>query len=206
MADTSNLDALIARNITDIEAALAHARGLGHGLIEEIANILSAELGDVWLVEPDMEDDDTPLRVARRDWIGEGSKPWNGGYSLRFNEKAGPGELLDETWFSVLMNAGPNDARIAVYFWSQTFGPKRRWARLVDDQRLVIDKLLTAGFEQDSDGWLYLPFKLDRDLVAKGYEDGDMNAALMPAKDLAEIVKSASEQLEAVIERDRVFE
>ena len=206
MTDTTRLDALVTRNISDIESALAHARELGHQLIEDIADVLRAELGDAWLVETDTDDDDLPLQLARRDWLGESVKPWKGAYSFNFNEKTGPGDEYDETWFSTVMNAGPNGAAIAVYFWSPTFGPKRRWGRLIEKQRPIVDVLLDAGFEQDSDGWLYLPFALDPELVAAGYEADDLSLPLNAAKDLAQTISSVSKELNLIIKFDRNFE
>lgn len=206
MAETTDLNALVARNIGDIEAAYAHAVELGSSLLEAIAVVLREELGDAWHVEVDDEDDDDPLWFTRRDWLGTDGKSASDRYRFIFNMKTGPGGEYDDTWLSSLLNAGPHGASVAVYFSASSFGGKRRWSRLVEDQKVAVAMLLDAGFKQDSDKWIYFPFRLDPDLVVKGYEAGDMPIALKPASDFAAIIGSAVEALEALVARDRVFE
>ena len=69
-----------------------------------------------------------------------------------------------------------------------------------------VEKLLEAGFRQDDDLWIYIPLVLHTDELAKGYEQGDLETALMPVSQIAEVIKSTLPQLEALIERDRNFE
>tara|TARA_B100001179_G_scaffold229057_1_gene214120 strand:+ start:448 stop:1065 length:618 start_codon:yes stop_codon:yes gene_type:complete len=205
MTDTSVLDALVTRNIGDIEGALLHARKLGHELLDEIAARLRQDLGEGWEAEADLEDDGNPVKFAKTSWR-EPDASLGDGYVFNFNEKPGPNEETDETWFSTLLNAGPNGASIAIYLWSDTFWAKRRWRKLVQQEAKTVEKLLEAGFRQDDDLWIYIPLVLHTDELAKGYEQGDLETALMPVSQIAEVIKSTLPQLEALIERDRNFE
>jgi len=206
LADTSDLNALVTRNIGDIEAAYTHAVELGASLMEDIADILRAELGDSWHVVVDVDNENVPLWFARRDWLGNDSRSDRDRYSFNFNMKAGPGDEYDHTWLASLMNTGPEGASVAVYFWASTFNGKRRWIRLLEEQKGLVENLVKVGFKQDTDRWLYLPFALDSALLAKGYEAGDITAALKPARDLASVICGTIKQLETLVVRDRVFE
>jgi hypothetical protein len=206
MGDTSDLDALVARNIGDIEAALEHARALGHALIEEIGELMRAELGEGWLVDVDVNDDTAPLRLARREWGSDETASAKGGYAFTFNENPGPGDETDNTWLSALLNAGPAGASIRLYFWSDSFGAKRRWRRLIQGQEAVTERLLHADFKQDSDQWLYLPLGLEAETLAQGYESGDLAVALKPAVDAARVIKSCLPAFDELIAADKTFE
>lgn len=206
MAEVADLNALVTRNIGDIEAAYTHAEELGSSLLEAIADVLTEELGDAWHVEVDIDNEQTPLWFARRDWLGNDSRSDRDRYSFNFNMKTGPGGEYDYTWLASLLNAGPEGASVAVYFWAATFNGKRRWIRLLEEQKGLVENLVEAGFKQDADRRLYLPFALDAELLAKCYEAGDITAALKPARDLASAVCGTIKQLEALVVRDRVFE
>ena len=205
MTDTSVLDALVTRNIGDIEGALLHARNLGHELLEEIAARLRRDLREGWEAEADLDDDGNPVKFAKTSWRDPDASLGDG-YTFKFNEKPGPNEEVDETWFSTLLNAGPNGASIAIYLWSDTFWAKRRWRKLVQQEAETVEKLLEAGFRQDDDLWIYIPLVLHTDELAKGYEQGDLETALMPVSQIAEVIRSVLPQLEDLIERDRNFE
>lgn len=206
MAQTPDLNALVTRNIGDIEAAYTHAEELGSSLLEAIADVLREELGDAWHVEVDVDNEDVPLWFARRDWLGNDSRSDRDRYSFNFRMKAGPGGEYDYTWLASLMNAGPEGASVVVYFWAATFNGKRRWIRLLEEEKGLVENLVEAGFKQDTDRWLYLPFALDTELLAEGYEAGHITAALKPARDMASVICGTIKQLETLVVRDRVFE
>lgn len=200
MADTSELDALIVRNIGDVEAALIRGRELGHSLIEEMGALIERERPD-WSVALNL-DDDVPLKFGPRSWLNRGENSANCQFHL--NEFAGPGGDEEETWLSGLMNVGPAGVSIALYFWSDTFNKKKRWKQLALDRQSVISDLLERGFRQDSDQWLYLPLVLTPDDVALGFQTGDLDIALKPFGDIVSTIAASVPELETIIERDEL--
>lgn len=205
MADTSELDALIVRNIGDLESALLRAYEIGDVLVEVIGEAIQANLGASWEVHVDV-DDDTPIRFARREWLNSETPSVVGAYHFSLSDKDGPGGDTDQTWLMTLLGGGPNGSSAVLYLWSQTFYAKRRWKKLLDDQSNLIDRLLNAGFRQDSDQWLYLPIAIDGEALANGFETGDLFAAMGPVIEALGTIQSAMPDIEALIDRDRTFD
>lgn len=202
MADTADLDALVTRNIGDIEAALNHAHQLGHSLIEQIEAILVEDLGAEWHVESDV-DDDSPLWMSKQSWFDEGKPTRKNSYRLQFDQEEGPGGDDEWTWFSTMLGAGPNGARIRVYFWSSSFSTNKRWSKIMAGHDDQLARLVGAGFETDATDRLYIPFALDAEVLAKAYETGNLDDAMQPAHDLVRTIKASADDLSALIERDR---
>ena len=202
MADTADLDALVIRNIGDIEAALIHARELETGLLEAVESILVDELGPTWHVEYD-PDDDYPLWLTHSDWIEEGTPARKNSYRLQMEEKDGPDGVTEGTWLSTFLRTGPHGARAIIYFWANSFNTNKRWAKITEGQSDRLQRLAAAGFETDSRGRLYIPFSLDMEELAKGYETGDLESALHRARELGAIIRTSAADLDALVERDR---
>lgn len=202
MNDSAELDAIVTRNIGDIEAAISHARELQDALFEQLERVLSGELGEAWAVEYD-DDHDYPIVIRHEGWAEREAGSRSKGYRLQLEEIEGPNDETDETWFSTMMGAGPNGAQSVFFFWHENFNPKKRWDRISEGSADVIDRLKKSGFAPNQRGRLYLPFKLDRDLLALGYETGDMSAAMQAARDLAATIHACKDDLVALIERDR---
>lgn len=202
MSDSTELDVIVTRNIGDIEAALLHARELEDALFEQLEGAISEDLGDAWKVVYDT-DHDHPLVIQHIDWAnGEGGSR-SKGYRLQLEEIEGPNDETDETWFSTMMGAGPNGAQSVFFFWHENFHTKKRWDGISEGSADVIDRLKKAGLVPSQRGRLYLPFKLDRDLLAEGYGVGDMSAAMQAARDLATTILACKDDLAVLIERDR---
>lgn len=202
MNDTAELDAIVARNIGDIEAALLHARQLEDALFQQLEDAIADELGDAWHVEYD-EDHDFPIVIQHQSWAEQEAGSRGKGYRLQLEEMEGANDETDETWFSTMMGAGPNGAQSVLFFWHENFNTNKRWGRICDGSEDAIDRLEKAGFVPNYRGRLYLPFKLDRDLLVRGYETGDMSEAMQAARDLAAIIRTCEDDLIALIKRDR---
>ncbi len=205
MADTSELDALIIRNIGDVEAALLRAYEIGDETIEAIGAAIRSGLDEAWKVVVDVNDD-TPIRFARRIWIGGETSSLSGSYHFSLSDKNGPGGDTDHTWLCSLLGIGPEGSSAVLYFWSDSFGAKRRWKKLADDQSKLIDKLLDAGFRQDDKQWLYVPVTIDAEALAKAFEEGDLSTAMAPVAAALGVIEAAMPSIEALIERDRTFD
>ncbi|MDK2767902.1 MAG: hypothetical protein KYX69_09305 [Sphingomonas sp.] len=205
MADTSELDALIVRNIGDVEAALLRAYDIGDEVVEAIGSAIRLGLDDTWEVAVEV-DDNPPIRFSKRAWLDGQPQSLSGAYHFSLSEKNGAGGETDETWLMTLLGDGPNGSSAVLYLWSDTFHAKRRWKKLLDDQSDLIDRLLDAGFRQDSDQWLYLPVAIDGEALANGFEIGDLSAAMAPVTDALGIIQSGMPDIEALIERNRTFD
>ncbi|MDF2603052.1 hypothetical protein [Sphingomonas sp.] len=205
MADTSELDALIVRNISDVEAALLRAFEIGDEVIEEIGNVLRSMLGDAWEVIVDGKDD-TPIRFARRGWLGGNTPVLARSYHISLTGKEGPSGDTDQSWLMTLLGNGPKGSSAVFYLWSDKFYTKRRWKKLLDDKADRIKKLLDAGFRQDENQWLYLPLLIDSEELANGLEVGDLSRAMAPVSEAISIIQAVVPEIEALIERDRTFD
>ena len=115
----------------------------------------------------------------------------------------GPGGDTEETWLSTLLGAGPNGARAIIYFWANSFNTNKRWAKITEGQGDRLHRLAAAGFETDSRGRLYIPFTLDIEELAKGYETGDLESSLQRARELGATIRTSAADLNALVERDR---
>jgi hypothetical protein len=205
MADTSELDALIVRNIGDVEAALLRAREIGDEVVESIGEAVRSGLDEGWEVAVDV-DDETPIRFARRAWIDGETSALSGSYHFSLSDKNGPGGETDQTWLCTLLGNGPAGSSAVFYFWSNSFSAKRRWKKLADDQSKLVDQLLDAGFRQDEKQWLYVPIAMNAEALAKAFEEGDLSAAMTPVIAALEVIEATAPSIEALIERDRTFD
>ena len=68
----------------------------------------------------------------------------------------------------------------------------------------AVDALLKLGFARDeAKERLYIPVKVNADLLAKGFEENDLDKALAPVAKAIELALSVKESLDAVVEQVR---
>ena len=68
----------------------------------------------------------------------------------------------------------------------------------------AVDALLKLGFARDeAKERLYIPVKVNADLLAKGFEENDLDKALAPVAKAIELALSVKESLNAVVEQVR---
>ncbi len=125
MEQTQSASALVVRNISEIEAALAHAEKIGTVLWEAVDTALRERLEPLgWRVSAF---DGDRIWFAPHDWFIEDddADPF-----FTIEEAEGPEGESDETWLAEFLQAGPNGAAVALWFSSSKMDKKRYRQRL----------------------------------------------------------------------------
>jgi hypothetical protein len=172
------LDALVTRNIADLEAAILHVtHGTDMRLFKLMLSILQQSIDAAqWHVQLDDEDE---LWAAPRTWLVAGTKPVQARGWFEFFELYEDDSSEAQTWLGALTGA-TGVPKAALYFDQDQLG-KQDWKKLVranPERRETLDEI---GFRySNSDGDFYFPITVDADELAKGFEDGSPEQALEP--------------------------
>ena len=189
MSEENKLNAMIVRNIDDIDAAYSRATNeIETALTREVAAIFSeAAKSESW----EGSDDDASLDelwLAPAEWWSEGQDDEDEEYDLFLT--LGYDGKADLTWLATFLGSG--DLRLGIFLDSNAL-TESRWRKLVRSlDPGLINKLAAAGFSVDaSKGFIALYVKIDKEALAKGFEDGDIAESLGPIADaLAQAVKA----------------
>lgn len=180
MSDTKTLDALVIRNIADIEAAIKHAQDvIGPRIWEEAAKTAQDNCGDDWTVEFDT--DDNELRLADQTWLVSSGRKRKADFSIRLYERILPDGDGENSWLATFVASGPNGATMA--FWvEQSIVTASVWKKLVRTSDGIVAELRSLGFsiDDDDDRRLYVPVVLDRETLARAFETDDFDEVMKP--------------------------
>lgn len=183
MPDTKSLDALIIRNIADIEAAMKHAQEeIGPRVWEEVARVMQEECdADPWIAVADVEDED--VWFTDRGWLMPDQRKPKADFWLGLDERTDGGNEGENSWLAAFVAGGPNGATMAFWLDQRILGPGA-WKKLVKSSDGVVAELRGLGFsvDDDDDRRLYLPVVLDREALASAFETEDFDAVLAPIK------------------------
>ena len=180
MPETKTLDALVIRNIADIEAAIVHAQlEIGPVIWREAAKTAQTLCEGDWTVVVDADDDE--LRLADRSWMTHGTRKPKADFSIRLYERVPRDGDGENTWLATFVASGPNGATMA--FWiEQTIATPSVWRKLVKTSEGIVAELRALGFsiDDDDDRRLYLPVVLDREALARAFETDDFDEVMKP--------------------------
>ncbi|MCV0386102.1 MAG: hypothetical protein K5821_06675 [Nitrobacter sp.] len=190
----NNLDALIAKNIGNLEASIRRIE-------EEIDPRINAAAWDALksaLKNEDFffEDGDDPDEswFAPRSWIiNEDSDPW-------FELSARDGSQLD-TWLACYCE--PRNEREAIgiqWYYNNLY--VRDYKAILETHKDDLKNIEAAGFRRDGND-IYLPIEFDQNAIAKGFAEGDLRDAMAPISRavaaLGEIMQSFQNLRDAMV-------
>lgn len=186
MDETMTAQALVVRNIGDIESAFVLAEKISDELWEAVRSALVARLeSSGWHVSAF---DGDQIWFAPREWLSPDTENPEAVSWFSIAEYSGLGGETDHTYLAEFLQAGPNGAGIALWFGSDAMEKKRYRQRPTSQDHPELAALLSAGFEIDDQHWIRLPFRLDVDAVAQGADDEDYADALKPLQDAIDVM------------------
>lgn len=196
MSGTAELDALVIRNIAEIEAAMKHAiEEIGPRIWSNVAEAMTETCDiDGWIAVPDGEDED--VWFAEREWLLPDQRKPKADFWLGLDERVAGGNEGENSWLATFVASGPNGATTA--FWiDQRIVGKGAWKKLIKANDVIVASLRDCGFslDEDDDRRLCLPFVLDRELLATAFESGDFDEVMRPAASAVAMGMSAAPHL-----------
>ena len=181
MSDTRLLNALVIRNIADIEAAMKHAQErIGPRIWEEASRVMQAacEARD-WTSFADIKDED--VWIADRAWLMPDQRKPKADFFLGLDERTSGNNDGENSWLATFVASGPNGATMAFWLDQRILGAGA-WKKLVKSNDGIVADLRGLGFsvDDDDDRRLYLPVVLDWEQLARAFETDDFDAVMEP--------------------------
>jgi hypothetical protein len=187
ISDEAKLNALIVRNIGDIESAYSR---INNEIQDELQRIVVGYFQEVvhekgWHIsdKPTLDD----LRIAPNEWLDQSSTSKKNIYDLSIYLWYIGGEYQ---WPSIIV--GALNSSIGLFFSINLSNKKRREMLESNEFKEIREKFKIPEFHIDlKEAWFGFLIRIDQETLAKGFEDGDVSAALSPIQErLQEIVKS----------------
>lgn len=180
------LDALIVRNVGDLEASLRRALTQIDSALNGAAwDALKATLGERdWHFEDDREPDDRWF--APRQWLDkEGdADPW---FRLMPLDRAN----VFETWLAHYVAPADDRQKFSLLWcWHRFYVTDYKAA--AEAAAVEIEAIRSLGFRQDGRE-LFLPIEFDPEAIARAFETGDFKEALEPIGAAANVLSQAVE-------------
>jgi alkylhydroperoxidase family enzyme len=180
--EESELDGLIARNISDLEAALTRVQeNIDPKLNAEAWNTLKQALHDA---EYHFEDDDdlNEAWFAPKAWLDEegDSDPW-------FRLNARDGSTL-ETWLACYVAPRSERDAIGLQWYHNQY--VRDYKAVLDAHAEELHRIEQSGFRRDGNN-IYLPISFDTEQFAEGFREGNLSEALAPIVTAADALERA---------------
>jgi hypothetical protein len=182
--NTNDLDALIIRNLADLDAAV-------HRLVFEIQPQVEKEindLGEKWAAKNGWQGVfgwyDDALWVAPPNW-DSGEDGWRGKFFLdggdgdTFGEKRWEPEE-DMFWLTRLCRKGRGQMGFRWYFDKGLAITPSRWKAFLRANPIFKESIAREGFVAEDKGWFFLKFEVDPDKLATSIQEGDVQAAFQP--------------------------
>lgn len=189
-AEERELDFIIVKNIGDLEASLKRAKDeIDARLNGEAWETLKKALGDDrWYFEDGEEPDDAWF--APRDWLTR-NEDGNVDAEPYFRLKPLDEKSEFQTWLAHYVAPKSDRQQIAVVWcWDRFYVEDYKAASAKSDQELQAIREL--GYHQDGRE-LFYPISFDADIMAEGFQEGDLKAALDPISRAADVLTRATE-------------
>jgi len=181
MSDTRSLDALVIRNIADIEGAMLHAQErIGPRIWEEVSRVVQAACeGQAWKVVADIKEHD--VWIAAQGWLMPDQRKPKADFFLGLDERFSGDNDGENSWLATFVASGPKGTTMALWLDQRILGPAA-WKKLVKSNDGIVAELRGLGFsvDDDDDRRLCLPVVLDRERLAQSFETDDFDAVMEP--------------------------
>lgn len=180
---TKEIDALIIRNLRDLDAAANYTR---YKLETKIGGEIN-KIGNDWIEEHEWNGDcnwDHPgLWVAPANWKAagaeEGDDKWLAKFWLHFGigDDGHDGSGKDHFWLTRL--CGDGTGMIALRWYQENICSKKgKWKQFVQPWK---DRICKTGFAyEDGEGLFSIPVRVDAEQLASAIEQDNMSDALEP--------------------------
>ena len=202
MTENNSLDAMIVRNIHDIEAAYQRVNdqietALTKGVAEIFAHATEQSGWDGDSADVDFE----KMWLAPKDWKSQSGDETSEEYDLYFClSYSGEAEL---TWLSTFVGAA--DLQLGLFLETDMLtGPA--WRRLIKSAEMkdALMQITSKGFTVESaNGEIVIYFKIDREKLACGFENDDLSEALEPIAAAMKMAIDARSVFEPLLKRIR---
>jgi hypothetical protein len=197
IVDKARLNALIVRNIADIEAAYAKANDEIKTELEEATDAIFqkvAKMRDGWKTANSNTLESCWL--APIEWKSNDDEETDS-YDLYLGLY--PVFGTDDTWLSRFANERSD--KCAIFIWSHLLSDNklRKLSRSTEFEHLA-EQLLPFGFTYDKKGgWTALMISIDQEKLALGFENEDISSALEPIERALENIIKARPILDKIV-------
>jgi hypothetical protein len=203
---TEKLDALIVRNLSDLDAA---ARRLRYDIQARVGKAID-EIAEAWTKKHSWDgvfgfDKDT-LKVAPRQWKvsnNQGDEEWLGWFEL----EAGLGDdwdsddatdSLDFFWLTRLCGAGRGIVGFRWHCGTEALGTTRpKWKKFIQGQIQRINK--KTDFSYEDTGNFFRPIQVETEKLAAAVEGDAIDMALQPIRDALDRLLIAEAEFDAIL-------
>lgn len=186
------LDALIVRNIGDIEAAVARVtRYIDARLWTEMAAVVEENVGRFGLRSYNRPDDhDVWFAFEDATWWKDGTNPqfWFG-----IDEIPGPTDQTPDSWISEAVGDNAQGARLGLVFCQDVL-KVRALARVIKSKSYLVELLTQTRVELHGSQNLFVGIDFDKDSMARAFEDDAFEDAMKP---LAKAINTVLDQRDA---------
>lgn len=193
MNANAQLDALIVRNIGDVEAA--HSRAIDE-IDQRIWNEMSAtvelavQAKDGWLGHFSVADIhvDADVNFYASEWRDNANKVR---FWFQLEEITGPDGEAPASWVAKAVGDNQQGAFLGLVFDQDVFeGRTRPLLKVMKENHKLRENLANLGFGE-KDNRIYLPVKLDQEILAQAFAEDIFDEALAPlSKAITKIVDS----------------
>lgn len=185
MENDDKLAGLIIRNIAELEGALKYLEEqVTPRLAEAIFEIIESSAGaSDWYFS---DTSDPGGWFCLKDWLIAGRSKPDANMWLQIQT---PGDDPSETWEGSFSRGLATEHTAALLLRYNRVG-KRQWAELRAGLPDAMDSIRSAGFVVDGDQ-IYFSLPLDREQLAKAFEQRDISAALGRIEEMADALSKA---------------
>jgi hypothetical protein len=184
-AASDNLDALIVRNLRDLEAAthrfFHHTETRVAKAIDEMVEVWSKTNG--WKGQFDWKEEG--LWVAPQRWMSDSSD--EGDRLAYFELDAGLGDDFDYNenedvfWLTRLCQQGRGKIGFRWRYGTALGISKPKWKKLIQsDDGKRAERIYKLGFEPEDSGLFFTQIKVETEQLAVGFIEGSLEKALQP--------------------------
>ena len=180
----SEVDALIVRNLGDLDGAVAR---LENELEKQIGKELNATVErwaekEGWAGLFDWYGDEDDIFVAAPEWRGEDEEDETD-YDFWFSLMPNDGQRFDDPngdqfWLTSMCRVGRTTLGLRSYHDTFKYPKGRKWKAKIEP---FVQDFIKLGFiYEDKTGELFLPLSIEQERLARAVENEDLSEALAP--------------------------
>lgn len=202
MENKRNLHTLIARNIGDLEAALVEINDMDDLLWSRLSDLVSEHSATCdWRIARNFDAEDNYFLPG--EWVDAVNKVADEWIWLSFDVSTPQGKQ-DCSYLSIFTQSGPHGCSMEIAITTDKSVGKARRKSIFASNPDIIKRLGEHGFEYDpNEGIVFLPFRIDPDLLAKAFEDDNFDTALQPIALALDIIQVARPDLDRLVKAFR---
>lgn len=190
--DSAELDRLLIEHLGDLDDGAKRLEMLQNTVAEAVDDLVEEWTKTKgWLKGDETWQTHKDVSVALRHWLTEKDE-WLAWFQFDFGE-GDDGEWSEEKdYFWLTRLCGVGRGQMGFRFVQKEFG-KVPWKRFLNENR---DRLAIPRFIHDDLPSFFLPVRIDKDVLAKGAENGDFSEALQPITEALDYIYEVSPRFE----------